>query len=222
MSFYHNPRVITDGLVLYFDAKNNKSAVSGSGYWKDLITGNKAVLTNTPIYNSEGYYTFDSGSSQYGTFTSIRSTLTGNRTVSVWAYPTIPDKRQTIVADWHTNGGIGVGIRESNQIAFAYRAVPEESWQYFGSATEIQYNQWYNFTGVYDGNIGNEKVYTNGNKETTAEIIGLSTSYGAIGRRDNGSNYWSGHIAVIQFYNRALTEIEVKQNYIATKGRFGK
>ena len=41
--------------------------------------------------------------------------------------------------------------------------------------------------------------------------------------RDNGSatTYWSGNIATLQLYNKALTAREVLQNYNATKLRFG-
>lgn len=41
--------------------------------------------------------------------------------------------------------------------------------------------------------------------------------------RDNGSatTYWSGNIAILQLYSKALTAREVLQNYNATKLRFG-
>jgi hypothetical protein len=42
-----------------------------------------------------------------------------------------------------------------------------------------------------------------------------------IGKDDGISRYMNGSISNVQLYNRALSDIEVLQNYNATKGRFG-
>ena len=36
MAFRYSPKIVTDGLVLYLDAANTKSYVSGSTTWNDL------------------------------------------------------------------------------------------------------------------------------------------------------------------------------------------
>jgi hypothetical protein len=43
----------------------------------------------------------------------------------------------------------------------------------------------------------------------------------SIGKDEDHSRYLNGSITIAQFYNRALTAAEVRQNYHATKGRFG-
>jgi hypothetical protein len=39
------PNIVTDGLVLYLDAANTKSYVSGSTTWVDIAAGNNSTLT---------------------------------------------------------------------------------------------------------------------------------------------------------------------------------
>jgi hypothetical protein len=36
MAFNYSPKIVTDGLVLYLDAANSKSYVSGSTTWNDI------------------------------------------------------------------------------------------------------------------------------------------------------------------------------------------
>jgi hypothetical protein len=38
---------------------------------------------------------------------------------------------------------------------------------------------------------------------------------------DNGGRFFNGNIAIAQIYNRALSATEIRQNYNATKTRFG-
>ena len=56
------PNVVYNGLVLYLDAANNKSYVSGSTSWNDLTSNqNVGTLTNGPTFNtgSGGSIVFD-------------------------------------------------------------------------------------------------------------------------------------------------------------------
>jgi hypothetical protein len=53
MALAHSPRIVTDGLVLYLDAANTKSYVSGSTTWSDLSRSeNSATLINGPTYSN--------------------------------------------------------------------------------------------------------------------------------------------------------------------------
>ena len=74
------PNVVYNGLVLYLDAANNKSYVSGSTSWNDL-TGNKNVgtLTNGPTFNtgSGGSIVFDGVDDYVNLGTSINFSTRG-------------------------------------------------------------------------------------------------------------------------------------------------
>jgi hypothetical protein len=72
MAFNYSPKVVTDGLVLYLDAANPKSYVSGSTTWTDVsgnnrggnligsasfTTGPEAFNTNCTTITDTGYLT---------------------------------------------------------------------------------------------------------------------------------------------------------------------
>ena len=46
------PNIVTDGLVLYLDAANPNSYVSGSTTWVDIAAGNNGTLVNGPTFSS--------------------------------------------------------------------------------------------------------------------------------------------------------------------------
>ena len=46
------PNIVTDGLVLYLDAANPNSYVSGSTTWRNMVGSNNGTLINGPTYNS--------------------------------------------------------------------------------------------------------------------------------------------------------------------------
>jgi hypothetical protein len=48
MAFNYSPKVVTDGLVLYLDAANPKSYVSGSTTWTDLGSNNSNAILTAP------------------------------------------------------------------------------------------------------------------------------------------------------------------------------
>lgn len=63
MAFNYSPNIVRDSsLVLYLDAANTKSYVSGSTIWNDISRGgNNGTLTNGPTFNSSnnGSIVFD-------------------------------------------------------------------------------------------------------------------------------------------------------------------
>jgi hypothetical protein len=62
MAFSYSPKIVTDGLVLYLDAGNPYSYVSGSTNWNDLSRSMlSGSLVNGPTYNtgSLGSIVFD-------------------------------------------------------------------------------------------------------------------------------------------------------------------
>ena len=88
MSFSYSPKVVTDGLVLYLDAANPKSYVSGSTAWNDVSRGgNNGTLTNGPTFNSAngGSIVFD-GVNDYVALGNISSLILANNqfTISYW------------------------------------------------------------------------------------------------------------------------------------------
>ena len=50
--FANNAPIVTDGLVFYVDAGNNKSYPGSGTTCTDLVGGNDGTLTNGPTFNS--------------------------------------------------------------------------------------------------------------------------------------------------------------------------
>jgi hypothetical protein len=94
MSYNNGPRIVTSGLVMYLDAGNRRSFVSGSSTWNDLSrNGNTANASGTPVFSTDGNGCFDfatatgvnaNGASMGFTFNSNMVTTTGNFTFECW------------------------------------------------------------------------------------------------------------------------------------------
>lgn len=84
MSFNFSPKIVTDGLVLYMDAANNSSYISGSTIWYDLSKNNNTgTLVNNPTFSStnKGNINFD-GTDDYVNFGNILNNVFAGTDIS--------------------------------------------------------------------------------------------------------------------------------------------
>jgi len=231
MAFNFSPKVVTDGLVLYLDAANSKSIVSGSTTWTDLSRGgNNGILTNGPIFDSGngGSIIFD-GTNDYvncgnsinlrisvgSIFTWIKRTGNGTRVGEIFIHNQSglsPFGGFEMYID-RTTKKIGMTIRNSNNNA-----------QGVISNSSITTGLWANIVGVFDGST--VSIYLNGvqdiNVISTISSLGITTQVLGIGAAISDSTYnLKGNIGQTLLYNKALSSQEVLQNYNATKTRFG-
>jgi hypothetical protein len=221
MAFNYSPKVVTDGLVLYLDAANPNSYVSGSTTWRDISRGgNNGTLVGGPTYDSAngGSIVFD-GVDDYVTAPSSNNWALGtNGAVSVWVYFTgsiTTNHRLWCVnnnlfsLDVYLGGGGIIGLHGGQ-----------------ASTTSIfPMNQWVHIMTTYIN--GNLAVYFNGVNQS---LTGVTSSYNItnsnslfIGQYSGGGSYtWRGRISNLNIYkNKPFSPLEVLQNYNATKTRFG-
>ena len=218
MAGFAGPNVVTDKLVLYLDAANTQSYTGSGTTWTDISSkGNNGTLTNGPTFNSDnmGSIVFD-GTNDYAPLgTSGFSFGSSSGTLSAWAKTNSISGGYTWVVSYGNNSGSQsrfIGINGSTY--------------YFGgygndiTASGVPLNTWFNMVGVYDGT--NASMYINGVLVSgpTAKTWNTTANNAQIGRQTNGAQYWNGNIAQVQIYNKALTALEVKQNYNALKGRY--
>jgi hypothetical protein len=219
-----NRSIITDGLVLYLDAANPKSIISGSTIWTDISRNgnNKGILINGPLYNTSngGCIRFDGNDD----FVLTTFSLNGINplTVSCWF------KLNTVTKDWQS---VVDGYKDATDRNFQMWVANDSKlyiWHLGTSHTGdgvLSQNTWYNAVFTYNGS-SNGILYLNNT------VINASIPKGAgvganipinIGRRAdaNPSSYTNGNIANVHIYNRALSTQEVQQNYNITKSRFG-
>lgn len=235
MSCFGGPEILNAGLVGYWDAENYLS-YSGSGTaWIDIIGDATANSANAPTYNANGYYTFN-GTNQYASAGDLAAFDfgTGSATIDMWIRTngTYSDSiTRRIIAKGASADGVG-GEGFAIVIYGTIYAIINTA----GSATRItttvgsinfSVGEWMNITLVIDRSTNYMTIYKNAGKDgtvTTSTTIGTgsisSTSSLSIGALVGG-NFFNGDIALVRGYNRALSLVEMKQNFNALRGRFG-
>jgi hypothetical protein len=227
----YGPKIVNSGLVLCLDAAN-KNSYSGTGNsWFDISGNNRtATLFNTPTFNNRfgGVMTFDDTAFEYATIPNIGS-LT-NFSVEAWARTnkSLTGKVTTVITNQYdlvSNLNYSLGTNNSPSsynMTFGYF---NGDWRNV-TGFSMALNTWYHMVGTYDG--ATVSLYVNGVVNTTLSYVGTAASGGEIriARRwddvaNVASNFFSGDIGVIRLYNRALSVLEISQNFNANRKRFG-
>jgi hypothetical protein len=233
MAFNYSPKIVTDGLVLYMDAANSKSYVSGSTTWNDISrSGNNGTLTNGPTFNSSngGSIVFDGVDDRVSRTTNINTGQ--NFTVNAWIYPTLlGTTRRAIVASSYNytslNGWYFLAAGGGTNNAFSFSVGNDNAYR-VSAANTLSLNQWAYISAVCQNGGGSINLYKNG-IETSYVLTSLSTNTLTytypqfnVGFRDTAglTDPYTGNIAQVTIYNKTLTASEVLQNYNATKGRY--
>ena len=221
-------KIVTNGLVLYLDAANPISYISGSTVWYDLEdVSSSGSLINGPTFSSAnvGSIVFD-GSNGYVLCPKQTSLVnTSQFTMCAWM------KRNL------SNSLVIIGQSEtlSNDISFelwydgnVYFEVGNGSNSY--GVTSNNSTTWQYLTMVFDGtqtgNSNRLKAYIGGSLLTLSYSGTIPPSTGTVNTNLNigayliNGNYSNGNIAQVQLYNRALSASEILQNYNATKNRY--
>jgi hypothetical protein len=232
--FKNTPPVVTDGLVLYLDAANRQSYVSGSTTWNNLSGGISGSLINGPAFSNVngGVITFD-GSNDYCITTPTPPSLQGNPSFTVEGWFKRNSTKNT-AATW------GIGGENSTQGINSYNTgtdlISIDLWGTSTYSTGQTYSltDWKHITWTYNGGgftTSNIIIYINTVPYTGANLTINRGGSGTPNINANGivlaragalSNqyYYPANIANFKIYNRALPQAEVLQNYNATKQRF--
>ena len=228
MGFYRGPKIITDGLVLYLDAANQKSYPGSGTTWNDLSRrSTNGSLINGPLFSSDnnGSIVFDGVNdrvecSEVDTF-KISSTITLHASFYIDTYVNwagIVGRNNNSKAVYSLNLS-----PNSQRLRFNYNNISPWTTNIETTST-LPIRRWIISTVTYDGT--DVKMYLNGVLDRVATIGSITFDTGSgfpldIGY-DNpgGDEYFNGNISQILIYNRALLTEEVIQNYNATKSRF--
>ena len=211
-------KIVTNGLVLYLDAANPIGYISGSTVWynlEDVISSGS--LINGPTFSSAnvGSIVFD-GIDDYVQVQPITSLSSTSYTISSWFKPissttgfaTLMGYTSSMRLLWNSGsktmlaqmGGDGVG----------------------STTNSVLTNQWSYVTFIYDKDLGKEYWYINGVYNAIANNTSStfnSTFY--LGFYGDPSFYLlNGNISMVKIYNKRLSDLEILQNYNATKNRY--
>lgn len=221
MGLGHSPSIVMDGLVFSIDAGNSRS-YAGSGLTANgLVGGIGGSLASGVGFGTtnNGYFIFNGGN--YINIPSSSSMIygTASRTVMNWSRITANDgstHASFAYGQSALNQAFFIGVSGLNPFCGAWGNDLSSSG--FG----VTLNSWFHTTCVFDGTTA--FLYVNGVLATSASKSWNTSNVGKsyIGRQVDNAQYWAGHIGQVHLYNRALSLAEVKQNYNATKKRYGK
>lgn len=239
MSINYNS-IIPTGSVCYLDARNTKSYPGSGTMWYDLSGNENHFTINASAFNSTSKYMDFNGS--YGCAKKVDSDLivsdAGDVTVIVWT------RVKNSTAEWRTllrglstggdhhviieSGGWNIGMYDNiNGSNFNSTGFSQQSLPGYGTS------QWVMMTWRWS--YGISPYYSFSYNDTPETIRGSLTSTNAkfkcgvcsIGAYNNGnqsspstaSQYW-GDISNIIFYDRVLSNDEIKQYFNSSRGMF--
>ena len=236
MALSHSPKIITNGLVLALDAANPRSYPGSGTVWKDLSgLGNSGTLVNGAVFNTTnaGYFIFD-GVNDYVSIPhngSLAPTL--EISICTWAYQTNWNiTTSSKIISKTENGGYAIALNNSiTGVGFlgafvyvngAYRSVKFQAsnltpgWHHIS----ISFNGRYLYLCV-DGLLVNSYDYG-----SFSNISYMYNNHLVIGAEPGATtnisgDFFPGIISAIQIYNKALAVAEIKQNFEATRDRYG-
>jgi hypothetical protein len=206
----YGPRIVTDGLICCLDAADLNSYPGTGITITDLSgNGNNAILYNSPVINN-GIVTLSSTND----YLEIPKVLQVG-TVDFWF--NTPDRNNAPI--------IYAGSSQYNSGAWQW------SLFYYANAlycranaggggidltSNINLDTWYNFCLTRGSG---SSIYINGEYINEAYTPITVTGYTRVGR--SGTNYWNGSFGSLRLYSQELSSDQIRQNFEATKGRFG-
>ena len=227
------------GLVISLDAGNLSSYISGSSTYTNLSRGNivtTATLTNQnstvtiPQYTSENLGVLNFNGT--GSVISVSSNPSASGfwpinqfSLEAWFKSPSLGLNQTLGGIFGFTYGIRCYLLNSGNIGFIVNSTTSSAVNITDTSKNYFDNQWHPV--VFINNGLSSSLYVDGTLKTAAAAPWTGTSPWPtnglnIGRDNNNVMYYfSGSIAPIKVYNKALTATEVQQNYLAVKGRFG-
>jgi hypothetical protein len=178
-----------------------------------------------PIYgNKDNYLSFD-GVNDYVQTQPFTPNIT-NKTLSAWVRLNSTTQQGGGVINLQSENGVtfdAIVYNETNQgWGFGSDGFNRTGWS---NVKETSTNSWVNIVATYENS--NYKMYRNGVlilTLTSFNVINYNfSSRSLVGYRHTGgsSAYLNGAISQASLYNRALTISEIKQNFEATRGRYG-
>lgn len=227
MGLSHSPRMVTNGLVLCLDAGNTRSYPGSGTTWTDLSgNGNNGTLTNGPTFSSSngGSVVFD-GVNDYVETNYVPPSST-SYSIGFWAKSSGTGASNRAIGNGDsTAGASGTGIiwgfTSSDTIYFLRRTANDGTRDITSSSIPNLLTAIHYVVGTYNTASGSV-LYVDGVQVGSNINLGYTGSLTLrIGRDGNGTDAFNGTIYNAHIYNRALSAAEIRQNFNATRGRYG-
>jgi hypothetical protein len=217
-------KVNRDGLILHLDAADIDSYPGSGSIWYDLSNTSNDTTISGPTWTTVGGRTAFNFTSSGNVITKsgFNSFPSTELTYEVWLYPATSeitgDDRGCVIL---VSGGSGAYMswNKSNRYMsnYWYGHSPEGYHETNGPSAR---GAWHHWCSVWDNRGVHQWV--DGTYNVAKDVRGTSTpnTFLQIGN-EGGGRQFSGAIAVVRIYNRALNGYEVYENFQAQRGRFG-
>lgn len=232
MGLAHGGDIVSDGLVLCLDAGNVRSYPGNGSTWTDLSkNGNNGTLINGPTFSSDngGSIVFDGVNDGvqlvHNNFWVLLPTDKFSLCFWFYAEPTTQTGSKLFSHQKCNSPTFNIVVNDTTSLAFRVAGNSNAFAIYSANVT----GNWNYAVSTFSGSSGDMKLYLNGNLVATNTNDAGWSSYAAgysevwLGRRYPCANTdeIAGKIALFSFYKgKELTIQEIRQNYLATKGRF--
>jgi hypothetical protein len=213
MALSHSPNLVTNNLVFHFDAANTRS-YAGSGVTINSLVGNfKGNLVNGAGFTSAnaGSFFFD-GSNDHIIFSNC-DVMGSVYTQNYWFKRN--DGGTHLLVDSFYSGT----VVSSGGITYYYTNTGAT----LGASYNFIIGRWNMISLVRGATV--KSIYMDGvliASVNSSDSYDVSTTDLIIGIH-NSLSFWglNGNIAQLQIYNRALSAAEIKQNFNASRDRYG-
>ena len=223
MGLGHGASIVRSGLVLHLDAANIRSYPGTGTVWADLSgNNNNASLNSGPTFNTTISKNFLlNGTSNWidcGNATIFSPPLlTASLMIKCASFSTRPH----IFGRGSGNDGNFYMVVESNGV-FRFYNDTGGGWVVAATTSAFPLNTWTYVTVTHDGSFS--KIYYNGIQQVSTARSGNLRNWQSntlqIGNIV-GTSPINGNVAFAHLYNRALSTVEIQQNFNATRGRYG-
>lgn len=245
MAISRGPKIVTNGLLMLFDAADRNSYPGSGTTWYDLSGNRNHVTMNgstNPVFsaNNGGRFFFNGTTSksyfQSSTYNGLTNIL--NCTILIWASWVPSTTNRYYIFDSRVSTpsyGAGLGFDKVNSTTarpfhfFNDTAGYDEA----NSPATFNQNQIY-LLGIKRISNSIQTIDTTSNTWISPTLNSDSLGRNAIAQLGNfrigsysGSDlttteyWWSGYIYSVMMYNRDLSQAELTQNYNAAKARYG-
>jgi hypothetical protein len=220
------PNIVKSGLTMWLDA-GRLASYPGSGTTLTDLTVNfyNATGVNSPTFSTAegggGSIKFVRASSQYATLYRIPDSFwTSSWSVSAWVKFTSVSGDDNVV--------LGHGVQSLNNGLHLTERTAKPYFGLYGNditgTISLSANIWYNIVWIYNSSSYLKQIYVNGVFDTSGGSVGYS---GSGTNTEIGRYPWAtaqlanNNIAILCFYNKVLSSVEVLQNFNADRSRFG-
>lgn len=211
--------IIGDGLIYHLDANDKTSYRGGGTEWRDLVGTNHGALTNSPTFNSSGYFDFDGSNDSVIMSTNPFGGAAKSTVEFVLSFDALTNaftEQPWCEFGNATNNQIRLYFIRNNNICVGYYA-NDKIFSYSPSANTI-----YHIVITEDG-TGGVELFVNGVSQDTGDLATPNTTGTVfrIGTFNSTSGIFNGKIYLARLYNKVLTSAQVLHNFNAQRYRFG-